>query len=66
MKEGVTSAVIDSEAVAWDRENKVIQPFQVIHSLLFILLLTGRNESIPAGRRVEDTFRHHLGWPVSY
>jgi hypothetical protein len=37
VKEGVTSAVIDSEAVAWDRENKVIQPFQVIHSLLFIL-----------------------------
>ena len=28
--DGVTSCVIDSEAVAWDREKKQIQPFQVL------------------------------------
>jgi DNA ligase 1 len=28
--EAVKSAVIDSEAVAWDRENKCILPFQVL------------------------------------
>ena len=27
--EGVESAVLDCEAVAWDREKKSIQPFQV-------------------------------------
>ena len=30
IKEGVTSAVIDSEAVAWDRERKQILPFQIL------------------------------------
>ena len=29
-KEGVTSAVIDSEAVAWDKENSQILPFQIL------------------------------------
>lgn len=29
-KEFVLSCVLDSEAVAWDREKKQIQPFQVL------------------------------------
>ncbi len=29
-KENVRSCVLDSEAVAWDREKKQIQPFQVL------------------------------------
>ena len=28
--ESVTTCVLDSEAVAWDREKKQIQPFQVL------------------------------------
>ena len=30
IKDTVKSAVIDSESVAWDREKKQIQPFQVL------------------------------------
>ena len=30
LKDNVKSAVIDSESVAWDREKKQIQPFQVL------------------------------------
>merc|ERR1719452_15858 len=30
LTEGVSSAVLDCEAVAWDRENKAIKPFQVL------------------------------------
>jgi DNA ligase-1 len=30
----VKTCVIDSEAVAWDRENKQILPFQVIYELI--------------------------------
>lgn len=29
-KDSVVSCVLDSEAVAWDREKKQIQPFQVL------------------------------------
>ncbi|KAG4304692.1 hypothetical protein PORY_001745 [Pneumocystis oryctolagi] len=30
IKEGVTSFVLDCESVAWDREKKIIQPFQIL------------------------------------
>ncbi|XP_040569971.1 DNA ligase 1 isoform X2 [Lepeophtheirus salmonis] len=30
IKDGVTSCVLDSEAVAWNRDKKMIQPFQVL------------------------------------
>lgn len=36
MKKGVKSCVIDSEAVAWDKNKKTILPFQVLFLCYFI------------------------------